>query len=67
MLVIVTAVAPLLERVTVCAALVVPTVCLSKIRSEVERSRPTASPVPERVTTGALPRASLVIATPAVR
>lgn len=67
MLEMVTAVAPALDTVTVCGELVVPTVSLSKISSPVDRSMPGESPVPERVTTGTLPRASLVMATPAVR
>ena len=56
-----------LDTVMVCAWLVVLTVWLSKIKTEVEKLSPAESPVPESVTTGTLPRASLVMATPAVR
>jgi len=58
---------PAFDNVTVCALLVVPTPWLLKISREVEISRPVERPVPESVTTGTLPRASLLTATPAVR
>lgn len=63
----VSVVAPPLVSVTVCGGLVVPTVWLSKIRMALERDTPEEMPTPDRVTTGTLPRASLVMATPPVR
>src|SRR5205807_945675 len=55
-----------LFNVSVCAGLVVPTNWSAKIRIVLDREMPGAKPIPVRVITGTLPRASLVMATPPV-
>src|SRR3989442_6544948 len=55
-----------LFNATVWGALVVPTNWSAKIRIVLDREMPGAKPIPVRVITGTLPRASLVMATPPV-
>src|SRR3989442_7368206 len=55
-----------LFNATVWGALVVPTNWSAKIRIVLDREMPGAKPMPVRVITGTLPRASLLMATPPV-
>src|SRR2546425_2794723 len=66
MLVMVKVVPLPLFNATVWGALVVPTNWSAKIRIVLDREMPGAKPIPVRVITGTLPRASLVMATPPV-
>jgi len=67
MLVILKAVFPVLLRVTLCAALVVPTFWLLNVRLAGERLVAAAAPVPVRLTICGLPAALSEILTAAVR
>jgi hypothetical protein len=58
---------PVLVTVTVCAALVVPTFWLVKVRLEEERLKPGPVPVPVRLTVWGLPAALSITLTEAVK
>jgi hypothetical protein len=58
---------PVLDSVTLCAALVVPTLCEPKVRLPTDRLAAGAAPVPLRLTVWGLPPALSAIASDALR